>query len=78
MREKERSPCVQCDRAREKERSPCVQCDRATRNKNECATSCEKLEMYQQRLPYFSLWRGDCSEYVIPGLQRTPCYRIYE
>lgn len=63
---------------REEERSPCIQCDRLEQAKNKCAESCEKLEIYQERLPHFTLWRGGSTYYSMPGLQRTPSYRTME
>ena len=60
------------------DRSPCIQCDRVKRNKSECADSCEKLEMYQESLPQFTLWRDNPSYYSVPGLHRIPSGRIYE
>ncbi len=60
------------------DRSPCIQCDRLRKSKSECATSCEKLKIYQESLPRFTLWRGSSNDYDVQGLQRTTIYRIYE
>jgi hypothetical protein len=60
------------------ERSPCIGCDRLKKNKKRCAQSCEKLEMYQESLPRLTLWRGESSYHGLPGLQRTPSYRMHE
>jgi hypothetical protein len=62
----------------EYDRSPCIQCDRLKRSKLECADSCEELEIYQQSLPRFTLWRGDYTDCGIPGLERTPIYLSYD
>ena len=57
------------------ERSPCLECERLKENKVECAGSCERLDRYQERQPHFSLWRGEPTYYVVPGLERTSHYR---
>jgi hypothetical protein len=59
---------------RDEERSPCIECERLEKSKSRCAESCEKLVMYQERLPHFTLWRGSSGYYSMPGLQRTPSY----
>jgi len=57
------------------DRSPCLKCDRADKPKAACAGSCEKLDKFKEELPYFSLWRGDPSEYSIPGIERAPIHQ---
>ncbi|MGB6381679.1 MAG: hypothetical protein WBG51_10945, partial [Syntrophobacteria bacterium] len=59
----------------EEERSPCRTCERLSKTKNKCAESCEKLKMYQESFPAFTLWRGFSGSYTMPGLHRTPSYR---
>ncbi|UCG14237.1 MAG: hypothetical protein JSU72_07185 [Deltaproteobacteria bacterium] len=57
------------------ERSPCLECERLENDKFECADSGEKLEKYKERLCRFSLWRGGCTTYELPGGGRRPVYR---
>lgn len=58
------------------DRSPCIACEKVKQSKFECAESCEKLKAYQQKLPRYTLWRGDSGQFSIPGLERTQNYRI--
>ena len=58
------------------DRSPCIECERLKQSKFECAESCETLKAYQQKLPRYTLWRGDSGQCSIPGIERTSNYRI--
>ncbi|MGD9338988.1 MAG: hypothetical protein PVF76_16810 [Syntrophobacterales bacterium] len=62
----------------DEERSPCLKCEREKKSKSKCVKSCEKIDRYREGQPAITLWNGEPTYYVIPGLERTRTYAAME